>query len=206
MRIITQLLPLLLKSHLPARIVSVYAGGFEAKLISEDLSLRDPSHYSYSQARSHMVYMHKWFMETLAEQNPGRLTLIHIFPGLVLGPGFQNPELPAWFRVIFNRIVVPLFGRLISIKPHESGERMLSLASLGYIPGQNDTALENRQQPITQMTDSLRGGVYSLTWNGESNFKPKFYESMDQEIMRKKVWEHTTNAFTVIEAGGIFNE
>jgi hypothetical protein len=83
MRAITKLLPLLLKSKLPATVVSVYAAGMEGKLYPDDLSLRDQKHYSYLQARSHMNYMHTLFMETLAEQNPGKLSLIHIFPDLV---------------------------------------------------------------------------------------------------------------------------
>jgi hypothetical protein len=51
MRAITQLLPLLLKSPLPARVVSVFAAGTEAKLYADDLSLRDLKKYSYLQAR-----------------------------------------------------------------------------------------------------------------------------------------------------------
>ncbi|OJK05076.1 hypothetical protein ASPACDRAFT_56477 [Aspergillus aculeatus ATCC 16872] len=98
MRAITNLLPLLLQSPLPATIVSVYAAGFEGKLYTDDLSLRNLKLYSYTQARSHMIYMHTWFMEQLAERHRGRLRLVHIFPGLVLGPAFANPELPAWFR------------------------------------------------------------------------------------------------------------
>lgn len=51
-RIINKLMPLLLKSKVPATIVSVYAAGMEKKLFLDDLSLRDLSHYSYTQARS----------------------------------------------------------------------------------------------------------------------------------------------------------
>ncbi|RFU30521.1 hypothetical protein B7463_g5808, partial [Scytalidium lignicola] len=205
MRIITKLLPLLLKSKLPPAVVSVYAAGSEAKLFPEDLSLRDLSHYSYSQARSHMAYMHTFFMENLAEQNRGKLALIHIFPGVVLGPGFQNPELPAWFRVVWNCFFVPIFGRFLTVKPDNCGNRMLSLASTCYPPRPIDES--SNKEAVTKGTDGKPGsGVYSLTWNGENNFPSKLYSAINKDEMRKKVWEHTARAFEVIEAGEVFKE
>jgi hypothetical protein len=114
MRVIVQLLPLLLKSTLPARIVSVYAAGFEAKFYPEDLSLRDLKLYSYSQARSHMIYMHTLFMETVAQKYPDKLALTHIFPGLVIGPTFYSSEHPLWFRIMF-RLLHPVLGRFITV-------------------------------------------------------------------------------------------
>ena len=200
-----KLLPLLSKSTLPARVVSVYAAGIEAKLFPEDLSLRDLTHYSYSQARSHMVYMHTFFLEILAKQHPGKLSLIHIFPGLVLGPGFQNPELPRWFRIVWNWIFVPLFGRLLTVRPEACGDRMLSLASSRYPPQSIDKS--ESQEGLATGTDGKPGsGVYSLNYDGESNFKVKAYEKINRDEMRKKVWDHTTKAFEVIEAGNVFTE
>lgn len=205
MRVIMKLLPLLLKSNLPATVVSVYAAGTERKLFPEDLSLRDLTHYSYSQARSHMIYMHRFFMETLAEQHRGKLTLIHIFPGLVLGPGFQNPELPAWFRIVWRWVFVPLFGRLVTVPPNECGERMLSLASAHYPPRPIDKS--RNQEGVAIGTDGKPGsGAYSLNWNGEKSLNAKAYEKLDKDEMRRKVWAHTMKAFDVIEAGSVFTE
>jgi hypothetical protein len=94
MRLILKLLPLLLASPLPAHVVSVYGAGKEGKLFPEDLSLRDPKHYGFSNARSHVVYMTTFFMEALAERHRGRLSLIHVFPGLVMIAGFDSVRLP----------------------------------------------------------------------------------------------------------------
>ena len=208
MRIILNLLPLLLASSLPATIISVYAAGMEAKLFPEDLSLRDLSHYSYFQARSHMVYFHTLFFERLAEQNPGKLRLIHIFPGLVLGPGFKNPELPRWFRILAHWFIFPLFGRFISVPPGECGGRMVSLASAKYPPKSSDKQQSgNGSDEFVVGTDGKSGsGAYSLTWNGESNYKTEAYEKIDKEEMSKTVWEHTIRAFEVIEKGDVFTE
>ncbi|PYI10310.1 hypothetical protein BO78DRAFT_426891 [Aspergillus sclerotiicarbonarius CBS 121057] len=205
MRAIMKLLPLLLKSTLPAKVVSVYAAGFEDKLYPEDLSLRDLTHYSYSQARSHMIYMHTLFMETLAEQHRGKLSLLHIFPGLVLGPGFDNPDLPTWFKVLWRWIFVPLLAPLVTVPPTECGDRMLSLASLRYPPQAVDSS-ESQEEAVVG-TDGRHGsGVYSLSRKGESNYNKKAYQKINKEEMRRKVWDHTMSAFEVIEAGKVFTD
>ncbi|KAJ9603606.1 hypothetical protein H2200_011792 [Cladophialophora chaetospira] len=211
MRIITKLLPLLLKSQLPATVVSVYAAGAEDKLYQDDLSLRNLKIYTYNYARSHMCYMHTLFFEALSQQYPGKLSLIHIFPGLVPGPGFHNPELPLWFRILFHYIMLPLFGRWITMKPEESGQRMLNLATGQHPPGQASvspakTSTSTSDALVTGTDGKPGSGVYSLTWSGESNYPVKKYETLDKEELRKKVWEHTTKAFSVIEKGGVFTE
>lgn len=167
MRIIVQLLPLLLKSTLPARIVSVYAAGFEAKFYPEDLSLRDLKIYSYSQARSHMIYMHTLFMETLAENHPDKLALTHIFPGIVMGPTFYSSEHPLWFRIVF-RLLHPLLSRFIAVPRQESGARMMSLASSRYPARVSESSKSYAKGSVAIGTDGKPGsGAYSLGWKGE---------------------------------------
>lgn len=207
MRITTKLLPLLLKSSLPATVVSVYAAGTEGELFPEDLSVRDLSRYSYAQARSHMAYMHTLFLESLADQHRGKLSLIHIFPGLVLGPGFQSPELPLWFRRVWRWIFVPFFGWWLTVKPTVCGDRMLSLASSRYPPRPVDDSGPAQAGDVILGTDGKPGsGAYSLTYTVESNYNAKAYEKFDKDEMRKKVWDHTLRAFEVIESGKVFTE
>jgi hypothetical protein len=203
MRAITKLLPLLLKSDLPARVVSVYAAGTEKKIFPEDLSLRDPGHYSYAQARSHMVYMHTLFMEALAERNGHKLALIHIFPGLVLGPGFDNPELPALFRFIWRWIFTPLFGRFLTIPPDDCGDRMLSLTSQRYSPNPANTTI-SRNDAVIGTNGKPHSGIYSLMQDGENNMPIKHYALFNRDKTKKLIWDHTNNAFAAIQDGGIF--
>jgi hypothetical protein len=205
MKAILNMLPLLVQSTIPATVVSVYASGLEAKLYQDDLSLRNLEHYSYSQARSHMVYLHAVFFEKLAEQNPGKLRLVHIFPGLVQGPSFDGPDNPAWFRFIWKWIVVPVFGRWILVPAEESGQRMLSLASPLYPPGGADKS-SNQADAMVGMDGKPGSGAYGLTWNGENNTKPTRYAKMDKSEFSKQVWEHTNKAFEVIKAGQVFTE
>ncbi|KIW27951.1 uncharacterized protein PV07_07645 [Cladophialophora immunda] len=206
MRIITKLLPLLLSSQLPATVVSVYAAGMEGKLYPDDLSLRDLSRYSYSLARSHMCYMHALFMETLAQRHPRKLALIHIFPGLVIGPGYHSTELPLWFRIIVHWFVLPFFGRFLTVPTGECGERMLSLASSDRYPPRPVDGSQRREGAVTGTDGAPGSGVYSLTWNGESKINAKAYQKFNREEMRKKVWDHTMKCFEVVEAGKVFTE
>ncbi|KAK9769776.1 putative Ketoreductase (KR) domain-containing protein [Seiridium cardinale] len=205
MKAITKLLPLLLKSTLPATVVSVYAAGSEQKIYPDDLSLRDLSHYTYSQARSHMVYMHTLFFESLAEKYPDKLRLIHIFPGLIVGPGFSSPELALWVRVTLHWFVLPLFGRWITTPAEECGRKMLSLISPDY-PPRSTSQSKAAPEPITGTDGKPGSGVYSLGANTKSNYKAKPYEKFDKSEMRQKVWHHTTRAFEVIESGAVFTD
>jgi hypothetical protein len=202
MRAITKLLPLLLQSNLPATVVSVYAAGMEKVIYLDDLSLRDLSHYSYSQARSHMVYMHTLYMETLAEQHPGKLALIHIYPGLVKGPGFDNPEYSLLLRMFMKWIIFPVLGPFIGVPPDECGERMLSLASAKYPPRGAKS-----EEGACVGTDGKHGsGVYALGAKGDDAINMTAYGRFDKDAIREKVWDHTNKAFEVIQLGNVFTE
>jgi NAD(P)-dependent dehydrogenase (short-subunit alcohol dehydrogenase family) len=200
---ITLLTPFLVQSSLPATVISVYAAGMEAKLYPDDLSLRNPSHYSYSQARSHIVYMHTCYFEELAKSHRNQLRLTHIFPGLVVHEGMYSMSNPWWLRVLFTR-VLPLFG--VDVDLEESGERMVSLASPAYYPAQsqNDSAID--KIAITGTDGKLGSGAYALGWSGETVYPKKRYASLDKEGLRKNVWDHTNQALDDIRTQGIFKD
>ncbi|KAL3443186.1 hypothetical protein BJX65DRAFT_312041 [Aspergillus insuetus] len=86
------------------------------------------------------------FLETFAAQNKGKPALVHIFPGLVLGPGFS---------------------RLLTMDPWESGERMLALASKRYPPQSEciDSAdrIEDAREMVRATNGQPGGGSYALT-------------------------------------------
>ncbi|KAL1845180.1 hypothetical protein VTK73DRAFT_968 [Phialemonium thermophilum] len=206
MAFVTSLMPLLLASPLPAAVVSVFAAGMEAKLYVDDLSLRAPSHYSYAQARSHVVYMHTCFFEELARRHPGRLRLIHVFPGTVLHEGVHNPANPWWVRLLFGWII-PLLG--LNLDPDECGQRMVSLASPSYYPAaQPQDASNGIGSCAIAGTDERvgHGGAYAVTWSGESVYPKRKYEALDKDELRTRVWDHTNAALDVIRSGRVFQD
>jgi hypothetical protein len=198
---ITKLLPLLLASSLPATVVSVYAAGMEAKLYAEDLSLRQPSHYSYSQARSHIVYMHTCFFEELAKRHPGQLRLVHIFPGLVVHKGMYSADNPWWLRFVFTK-VLPFFGMNQDLG--EVGHRMVALASTSIYPALPPGETATSKNAVKGTDGESGSSAYALNEKGESAYPAKRYDSLGKQDLREKVWNHTNLALKEIRAGGIF--
>jgi hypothetical protein len=198
---ITKLLPLLLESPLPATVVSVYAAGMEAKLYPEDLSLRQPSHYSYFQARSHIDYMHTCFFEELAKRHPGRLRLTHIFPGLVVHKGMYRKDNPWYLRFVFTK-VLPFFGMNQDLK--EVGHRMIALASPSIYPALSREETTNLKNAVSGTDGKPGSGAYALDEKGESAYPAKRYANLDKQDLREKVWSYTNLALTQIRAGGTF--
>lgn len=214
MRFLTNLLPLLLASPLPAHVVSVYAAGKEGKLCPDDLSLRDPQHYSFANQRSHVTYMTTFFLETLAERHRGRLSLVHVFPGLVMTPAFGSDRLPTWFKLAWRWVAAPVVRRWWSVPPRECGERILFLATARFpargagapTKGDEGAAATEGDVGVAVGTDGRRGGgAYAVDWDGEViPTTEKAYGTVRGEDMARKVWEHTMGAFREIEAGNVF--
>lgn len=198
---ITKLLPLLLKSSLPAMVVSVYAAGMEAKLYAEDLSLRQLSHYSYSQARSHIVYMHTCFFEELAKRHPGQLRLVHIFPGLVVHKGMYSADNPWWLRFAFTK-VLPFFGMNMDL--NEVGHRMIGLVSTSIYPALPREKTATSEGAVKGTDGEPGSGAYALNEKGESAYPAKRYVGLDKQGLREKVWNHTNLALGQIRAGDVF--
>ena len=196
MRFATQLLPLLLASPRPAHIISIYAAGKETTLTSSDLSLRDAKNYTLSNVRSHAVIMKTFFMESLVERHSGKLSFVHIYPGLVMTGGFGDKRLPLWFRVVFW-LMRPLLG-LVTTPGKESGERVLFTATEEF-----SARKEGEETRIG--TDGVRGsGAYAVGIDGEPMTTGKIYATLRAEGAKEQIWEHTTGAFREIEAGRKF--
>ena len=210
MRFIVQLLPLLLASPLPAHVISVYAAGKEGKLFPKDLSLRGPKLYDFANSRSHAVYMTTLFMETLAERHRGQLSLVHVFPGLVITGGFQDVQLPKWFKVTWW-LAAPI-ARRFSISPSECGQRILFLATPRFTARQKkETAKDDEvtgvegDNGLAMGSDGIRGsGAYAVSWDGETISTENTYKNVRGTDLARQVWDHTLRAFEEIEAGRVF--
>ena len=207
----TLLLPLLLSSSLPAHVISVFGPGRDTTLIPTDLSLRSPQNYGFMVSGSHAAYLTTFFMEHLAAQNPGKLALIHYFPGLVLTDAFEDPGLPAWFRWIF-RYGWPLFRCLpFALNGDECGQRVLFNASPRFPARSGDSkgASSKTEGDIEMAVSSdgvVGGGAYRVNWNGEMVSTGKQYKKLRKEGWFDIAVNHTLKVFEEIEAGKVFAE
>ncbi|KAJ8099520.1 putative oxidoreductase ENV9 [Lipomyces tetrasporus] len=208
MRFITQLLPLLLASPLSGRVVSVFGPGRDSKLVLDDLPLRNPENFGFGNLGSHAAYMTTFFFEKLATSHPGKLSLSHYFPGIVITPAYKSDGVPAWFKRVFT-VARPLF-RLLSVPAKECGERVLFHTSPRFPARSSDAEakspakLENIKVALSS-DGVLGGGAYRTNWNAEVVPLGKGYKQLDKDEVKEKVWDHTMKAFQEISSGGYFS-
>jgi len=190
-------MPLLLASPLPAHVVSIYAGGMEDGTSPGELpiGLPPPSIYGVNSVRKHTCFMKTFFFEELAEKHAGKLSLSHIYPGLVDGPTFYGPDMPTWFKVVWT-FVKPLAWLLYMTPPAVCGEVMLYLATPRY-PAK--TELVDRVEVAKSTTGELGGGAYAVGQRGDVGSKGKSYEKVRTEETSKQVWDHTMEILERIE-------
>ncbi|KAF2160378.1 hypothetical protein M409DRAFT_70530 [Zasmidium cellare ATCC 36951] len=213
MRFITKLLPLLRASTLPAHVVSIYGAGLEKGLPNwqpNNLSLRgDDKTYSKSACRTHVIVMTTFYFERLAQQNAGKVSLTHEYPGLVMTPAFVNPSHPWWFRLIWT-IVSPVIHFFRPVIPaEETGKRVLFLCGERFPPRSKTQAKEYATTAdglaIATSTDGVRGnGAYSEWHTGETNDVDETYIPLRRDGFGDKIWKHTNEAFDAIERGERF--
>jgi hypothetical protein len=206
MRFIIQLLPLLVASSLPAHVISVFGPHRSGSLFEDDLSLRDPKNYSFNNACSHTAYFKTFFMEYLAAQNPGKLSLVHFFPGLVLTESFEDPSLPRVIRWTF-KYGAPIL-KAFAVSADKVGERLLFNASERY-PARLANGKSVVQKPggieVAESSDGVvGGGAYRVNSEGEQVATEKQYKKLREEGWLDKVVAHTLKVFEEIQAGRVF--
>jgi hypothetical protein len=220
MRFIDRLLPLLVESRLPsssssssaaggssaaaAHIISIYAPKTEGQLFTEDLSLCQAGHFTYMNARSHIAYFKTLFFENLVAQYPGKLSFCHVFPGLVHTPGFKNPDLPTWFKIVFPIVGRPLMW-VSGTSRAEAGARMLFLATPRFPAKGSEKGSGN--YVVAVGADGQKGsGVYTVWSDSETMSREEVYKktSVSKDELREMVWKHTMGAFKDIEKGNVF--
>lgn len=202
---ITQLLPLLEASSLKSsRVISVYAAGLETATKDrhlDDLSLRKPENYNFGAVRNHTTHLKTMAFETIAEQHP-KVGLVHVYPSLVLTPGFDNNPLPPLIKLGW-KLAAPA-AKLFSVKPDEIGERVLGFLSPRF-GGQQET--ETLKDDVAVATNGkVGGGAYSLKHTGQVNDIGPIYDILRGSGFKEKAWEHTASAFKAIEESGVFKD
>jgi len=114
---------LLLSSTVPtnALIIPIYAATLQDPLDPNNLTLHKPGNYTFTQSHDHVVYMKTLMFEQQAKLHPGKLSLVHAFPGLVITLGFKKKKPQWWFRWLRGPVCKYVLVTLIGLKPEESG-------------------------------------------------------------------------------------
>ena len=176
--------------------------GRENKIWPDDLSLRNPVHYGFINLGDQVAYMKTFFMEYIAKQYPGKISLIHYFPGLVMTPAFQDTKLPFWFRASFT-VAKPMLSFMIVAK-EETGARLVFLASERY-PARDIESKSVQDSDIAISSDEIiGGGAYRVKWTGDKIPVVPEYVKHRKEGLPELCVKHTLEVFEEIEAGGEF--
>ncbi|OJJ31411.1 hypothetical protein ASPWEDRAFT_54580 [Aspergillus wentii DTO 134E9] len=189
MRFVQNLLPLL-ESAGPSRVVSIYGGGFEFSINTDDLDLKH--NFSLLNAYKHSITMTSLSMERLAEKHPN-VSFIHAYPGLV-GTNIYTNSFPAPISTFYNYGMWPLMWPL-SVNLGESGERHLFHLSSARYPAKN--GLQNQGVPVDTAeiakgtTGETGSGAYLLNWKGDVRPTRKVMQEYREKGVGELVWKHT---------------
>ncbi|OQO15209.1 hypothetical protein B0A48_00592 [Cryoendolithus antarcticus] len=167
------------------RIVSVYAAGYESAsgmFYPQDLSLRQPGHYSFTNSRASAVHMKTLLFEHLAQkQYPGRTN-------------------PLWFKIIYF-FAAPFLKLFIATSQEEIGHRIVYIATSGRYAAKH----QGDEGEIVMGTDDVKGsGAYASRSNGEVFDVNKHYEKFRREGLGEKIVEYTEEMWREIGEGRKF--
>ena len=199
MRFIQNLTPLLLASSETAHVVSIFAGNMEDGIKpGEDPTGTPPAEtYGITSVRRNTCFMKTFYFEELAEKHTGKISFVHIYPGLVDGEGFYSDVQPKWFRVVW-----PVFKILLSwymTSPGDCGEVMVFLSTKRY-------SAKGRETETTQTAYSshrqLGGGAYAVGQRGDES-KGVSWAKVRREDTGERVWEHTKQTLDNVTAKGL---
>lgn len=189
-RFIQNLMPLLIASEETAHVISIFAGNMEDKVKAGELPVATPSPESYgiTSVRRNTTFMKTFLFEELAEKHVGKISFVHIYPGLVDGPGFYGDAIPLWFRVAWPVIKLLLSWYMTS--PDVCGQVMVSLATKRY-PAKG-TALSGTEAAHSSRHE-LGGGAYAVGQRGDES-KCVSWARHRKAHTEEEVMKHTTEA------------
>jgi hypothetical protein len=202
-RFITQLLPLLTVSPRDAaHVISIYAGGFDHKKLKpgqHQIGCPPDAEYGITGVRAHTGFMKNFVFEELAARHVGRLSLSHIYPGLVDGPAFTNADMPGWWVWLWRLLIKPL-TTFLRTPSDVCGKVMLYLAT-DHFPAKGQKVPDGIK--VTRgNTGEPGGGAYSLNQWAEPTNEPgtkMFAIVRNDEGVSKKCWDHTMEVLDRIE-------
>ena len=201
-RFIQQLIPLLTAGTFPGHAISVYAGGFEdgTKPGESPIGLPPPESWGITSVRKHTGFMKNFVFEELAQKHAGKLSLTHIYPGLVDGPGFYNQDNPTWFKFVWP--IVKFLASLYMTSPENCGDVMVYLATAQF-PAKESRSERTKLPEGLQVAKSTLGescgGCYATGQRADVASQPIMYRNVRKPETSKLVWDHTFEVLNRVE-------
>lgn len=189
------LLPLLNAAEYP-RVVSILAGGQEAKLNEEDLDLRKPGNYSIVGAAVHSATMGTLNFERLAKENP-KISFVHAYPGMVATPTFSRGS-SGIAKILLTWILQPIVN-LVATSPKEAGSRALFYATSDRysVNGGSVPLIEG-----VEKSPKSEGGIFLSNEKSETSHQAseKVLADFRKRGVDEKTWNHTMEIFNACGA------
>ncbi|EAW15013.1 uncharacterized protein ACLA_004270 [Aspergillus clavatus NRRL 1] len=185
-RFTLNLLPLIQTAPALRRVVTVFAGGKEGPIITDDFP---GFNLSATAGRGHFASMLTLSFEVLAERAP-EVSFVHDYPGFVktdLARGTKGAGM-AIVKGMFKAI-----GPFLYIPTEEVGERQVFFAtSIRFPPASGDAkGVPSEEVGIATGTDGRKGsGVYSVHLDGETKVQEAL-SALRESGSKDKMWKHT---------------
>jgi len=196
MRAVVNLLPLLLAAPASATVVSINNPKMERHFEPDDLGLRRPEHFGLRAVASHAAHLTTLFMQAVAARNPGKIALVHYWPGLVMTDLAYKSPLPGPAKWLWRYLVGPISSHW-AVPLEECGERVVFLATGKF------TAVECKAVGADGI---LGSGAYRVDWDGETFPTHNAARGLCEAGFVDRVWEHVIVTFKEIETIGARQE
>ncbi len=214
MRALDRLLPLLTASTpdgVPGRVVSVFNPKLESfgGIVPDDLGLRQPANFTMRHRMAHMGLMMTFYLEAVAQRYPGRLALVHYYPGSVITDIGFNSKLPWYQRAVFGALQPVMY--FFSVSEADCGQYVAFLGSSCYpaapVGDKASVAPPPAGTAIAVGSDGKPGsGAYRITFNGDTMAPNPKLAAYREAGLVDKTYEYTQAAFAAIAAGTKFTE
>lgn len=192
MQFLVSLAPLL-RLALKPRVISVLGGGKEGQLWADDLLLN--YHYSFKIASDATSSMTTLFFEEFARQpENGRISLIHVYPGLIGDSGLTVVDIGPWTKFILDWVLSPVM-RLVGYTSVEAGERVVFAATSGRF---RRLEFDSSVTAHHSKDCNASSGVYLVRADSSVVTENPVLKKMKSEGMGSKVYQHTLSELTRI--------
>ena len=186
---ILHLLPLLKASSTNARVISVFAAGFESTDIDvDDLLLTKPGAFGISRFNKTSANMVTLSMENIAQDNP-EVVFIHHHPGVVKTDIMKQGWGKKWWGPVLVSVVKPLIG-FIALSLKECGERSLFVISSAKFGGKGVVLGEGVEAAVaTREMD--KGGLFLVDHKMERPGNAAVLRELHEKGVDVVVWKKT---------------